>query len=109
MAVRAFEDHRIVGGNFVQIRARGKHRRLPESLNPAAAGDPFAGLCLIDARFNFGEKVFQAGDAFKIQGQLAKANAREMMVCVGQTRHDCRAVQIDNARVLACELFHCGI
>ena len=109
MAVGASKKYRIIRRDFVEVPTRRKHRWLPERLDPAPAGDPFGRLCLVDARFHFGQKVFQVRDAFKVEIHLALANADEMIVGIGHPRHHRGAVEIDNAGVRALVLFYCGV
>ena len=101
MSVSSAEKYRIVWRDFVEVPTRRKHRRRPESFNPAAPGYPFARLFLIDALFNFGEKILKAGDAFKVERHLAKADAGKMMMRVSHSRHQRFAIQIDDARFRA--------
>ena len=98
MPVSSPQKDRIVGRYFVQIPTGGKHWRLPESFNPSATGNPFAGLCLIDARFYFGQKVLEVGDAFEIQIPLALPHADEVIMRVRQAGQNRGATKIDHAR-----------
>ena len=66
MTVRSFQENRIFRRDLVEIFARRKRGRFPESLDPTATGDPFAGFGLRDARFYFGEKIFARVGSFKI-------------------------------------------
>ena len=100
MTVGAIEKDGIVWRNLVEVRARRKHRRLPESFDPTAAGDPLARLCLINSRLNFRQKIFEAGDAFEVERHLAKADSGKMMMRVSHSRHHRLAVEIDDARSL---------
>ena len=59
VAIGAREINRIVRRDFVELRARRKLRRFPESLDPATPGDPFVRLGLRGALFYFGEKIFK--------------------------------------------------
>src|SRR5207237_1219672 len=49
MAVGAGEKNRVARRNFIQIGTGRELRRFPESLDPAAAGDPFPALGSRDA------------------------------------------------------------
>src|SRR6266496_6154617 len=95
----------IVRRNFVEISTCRKLRRLPESLNPPAAGDPFAALTLRDALLNFGEKIFERVRAFEIEVHLPLADSEDVAMRIGQSRHHGFAAKVDNARFLARELF----
>ena len=75
VSIARVEDHGIVRRNFVECPTSRKHRRLPESFDPAAARYPFARLRLIDARFDLREKIFETRRAFEIERHLAKSNA----------------------------------
>jgi hypothetical protein len=77
----------------------------PEGLDPTATGHPFAGFGLIDTRFNFGEKIFEVGDAFQIQIHLALADANEVIVRIRHARNHSRAMQIDGPGVRRPEIF----
>src|SRR5882757_7180908 len=78
MPVSAHEYHRIVRCNFVEVPASRKHRRLPESFDPATSRYPFARLSLINARLNLCEEVLQVGDAFEVERHLALAHSLQM-------------------------------
>ena len=49
--------------------------------DPSASRYPIAGLCLIDARFHFGEKIFEAGGAFEIESHLTRWPTPERCWC----------------------------
>src|SRR5687767_5828597 len=80
VTVGARKYDRIIGGNLIELSARWKYRRLPESFDPAASGDPFAAACLVHPRFNSGQKFFQAVNTFEVQRHLSKANPGQMLV-----------------------------
>jgi hypothetical protein len=82
---------------------------LPERFDPAATGDPLAGPCLIHPRFNLGEKIFQGGNAFKIQVHLALAHTDEVIVRVRQSRQYRLVLQIDDASFRSCQQICAGI
>ena len=109
MAVRATKHDGIVRRHFVQIPARGKNGRFPESFDPATSGDPLAWFCLVDAGFDLCENILKAGYPFEVKGHLAKADSRQMVMCIRQSRHYSSSVQIDHTRLTAGELFHLGI
>ena len=56
---------------------------------------------LIDARFHFGEKIFEAGGAFEIESHLTLADAGKVLVRVSEARQDSVAFEIDDTRVCA--------
>jgi len=72
--------------------------------DPAAAGDPFAGLCLIHSCFHFREEIFETRRAFEIECHLTLADTREVLVGVSETGQSCAAFQIDDARAWTNEL-----
>src|SRR5438067_1178157 len=109
MSVRARQKHRIVWRDFVQVPTRRKHRRLPEGFDPAAACYPLSWLRFIDALFHLGEKSFEVRDAFEIQIHLALADAYEVIMRIGHSRHDRLAVQIDDASCATLKLFDVGV
>ena len=77
--------------------ARRKQRRFPEGLDPAAVGDPFAGLSFCDALFHIREKIFPRVRPFEIQIHLALTNSEDVAMRIGHAGHDCVTAQIDNA------------
>ena len=109
MPVCSPENHRIIRRNLVEVPARRKHRRRPESFNPATARDPFPRLCLIDSGFYLREKILEIGDSFEVQRHLAKANALQVVMRIGQPRHHCRPVQIHDSRIRALIFLHVGV
>ncbi len=98
VAVGAIEKDWIVWRDLIEVPARRENWRRPESFNPTAAGDPFARLFLIDALFNFREKIFEAVDAFEVERDFAKADSGKMMMRVSESRQHRLAGQIDDAR-----------
>src|SRR6266699_3371679 len=71
------------------IPTRGEHRRLPESFNPSAAGNPFTGLCLINFSLYLCQKILKVRYALEVERHLAKADAFQVMMRVGHSRQ-CR-------------------
>src|SRR5204862_5886337 len=70
MSIGASEKNRIIRRDFVEIGASRKLRRIPERLDPTAAGYPFSAFGFGDALFYFREKIFERVRSFEIQGQL---------------------------------------
>ena len=96
MAIGAGEKNRVARRNFIQIGACRELRRFPEGLDPAAAGDPFAGCGGGHAFLHFGEKIFERVRAFEIQTHLAFADFEDVAMRIGQAGHDRLAMKIDN-------------
>ena len=101
MTVGAGEKNGIVRRDLVEVIARGELRRLPKCFDPTAARDPFSALRFRSALFHLREKIFEGVGAFEIQIYLALADAEDMAVRIGQTRHDGFPIEIDDARVVA--------
>ena len=59
VAISAGQVDRIIRSDFVEIRSRRERLRLPESFDPSASRNPLAGLGLVDAGFDFGQKIFE--------------------------------------------------
>src|SRR6185436_18124533 len=87
--------------DLVQVPTCGKNLRSPESFNPTAARDPFAWLFLIHALFDFGQKCFEAGQAFEVERHLAKTDPGEMVMRVSHSGQHRPAVQIYDATVFS--------
>src|SRR6185369_9144896 len=99
--VGASQGNGIVWRNLVEVPSRGKCLRLPESLDPPAPGYPFARLRAIHSFFHHRQKLFEAGSAFKVQGHLARADSRKVVVRIGHARNDGVAAEIDYPSALA--------
>jgi len=101
VTVCAREKNRVFGRDLVEIGTGGKLWRFPESLDPAAPGDPFAALSLSDALLNFREKIPERVRAFEIQIHLPLADSEDVAMRISQARQNSVAVKIDNARSIA--------
>src|SRR5213594_3097061 len=101
MSVCTREKDGILRRDFVELRARRKLWRFPESLYPAAPGDPLTALSLGDARFNLCEETFEGVCPFKIEAHLPLANPEDVAMRIGEARDDRFAAKIDDARFVA--------
>ena len=97
MTIGAREINWVVGRDLVELRSRRKLRRLPESLYPAPACDPFSALGLRGALFHFREKIFPRVRALEIQSRLAIANFKDVAMRISEAGHECVTMKIDNA------------
>ena len=97
MTVGPREKNRIVRRYFIQIHARRKDRRFPESLDPTPTRDPLAGRRLPDPLFHLREKIFEAVRSFEVQIHLSRADAENVTVRIGHPRHHGVSLQIDPA------------
>src|SRR3954467_11677253 len=96
MAVSPREKNRILRCDLVQIAARWKLWRFPESLDPAAAGNPFARFRFPHAFPRFGEKILKRVCVFEIQGHLALADPENVAMRISETRRQRFTRQINN-------------
>ena len=101
MTVSPIQEDGIIWRNFVEIPARRKHRWSPESFNPAASGNPFAGLFLHHTLFYFDQKVLKVVNAFEVEGHLTKPDSGKMVMRISHSRYHRPATEIDNARIPA--------
>src|SRR6185503_13294051 len=95
--VSTIQKDGVVWRDLVEVPTRRKNRWSPKGFNPPATSYPLARLFLIDALFHFCQKRFEAGDAFKVERNLPKADAGKMMMRVSHSRHHRSAVEIDDA------------
>ena len=98
VSIRAREVNGIVWRNFVELLRGRKRGRFPEGLDPAAAGDPLVRRRLRGTLLDLGEKFFARAQAFEIQIHLAKADAENVIMRIGQTGQHGVAMQINDAR-----------
>src|SRR5689334_18781376 len=84
MTIRPSEKDRLVGRDFVQILASRELRRFPKGFDPAATGDPFAGLGFGDALFHPRQEIVEGVGAFEIQSQLAFADSENMAMRISE-------------------------
>src|SRR5262249_45007106 len=101
VSVSAPKNHGIVGRDVVEVAARGKCGRAPESFNPSAAADPFAWLGRSHALFHPVQQLLQTFCAFQVEGELARADTQEVIVRVGEARHHGCALQVEQASTRA--------
>ena len=101
VAIHAREEHGIRGGDCVEIGARGIAAAGPERLVPSEAGDPFTGSAIIYIRANalleFGERLY----AGEINSQFGERRLPDVHVCVVESWHHERAMQVNDASVRA--------
>jgi len=84
VTVSASQDHRIVGRDLVEIGAGRKDWGLPKRFDPASAHNPLAGFGGSDALLYLREQIVKALGSLEIKAELARANAQEVVVRVGQ-------------------------
>src|SRR5438270_9213648 len=101
MTISASEEDGIVWCDFVEFPAIGKHRRLPEGLDPSATRHPLARPGSINLRLHRVQKGFESCDAFEIESYLALANAHQVIMRVGHSRHHGVAVKVNRSSALA--------
>src|SRR5438105_3139379 len=105
MTVGASEEDGMLGRDFIEVTARGELWRFPESLDPAAAGDPFTGFGLCNALLHFSKKFFERVRAFQVQIHFAFPDPENVAVRVGEPGKYGAAVEIDYARVVGPKFF----
>jgi len=96
-------------GAILSRSHRSGRRGLPECLDPAASRHPLVRLGLVNARFDFGQKIFEARRPFQIEVHLAEPHAGEMIMRVYKTGHDRRAFQIDDLDAFDLILLRLGV
>src|SRR5207247_5315670 len=107
--IGAGEKKRVVGRDLVEISPRRKLRRFPEGLDPAAAGDPFAGLSFSDALFHLCQEIFERVGALEIQSHLALADSKNVTMRIRETWSDGFAGKIDDACFVAPEFLRISV
>ena len=105
VAIGTSEEHRVVRRDLVEVIAGGELRRLPERLDPAAAGDPFPALRFRDPLLHFREKIFERVCAFEVQRQLALADPEDVAMRIRQAGHDGFSREIYGARAFGLIFF----
>src|SRR5437588_2975404 len=109
MTVGASEEDGMLGRDFIEVDASGELWRFPESLVPAAAGDPLTGFGLCNALLHFSKKFFERVGAFQVQIHFALADPENVAVRIGEPGKYGTAVEIDYARIFAPKFFCVGI
>src|SRR5262249_10255653 len=109
VAISAAKNYRVVGSDFVEVTARRKCGRAPESFNPSASADPFTWLGCGHALFHAIQQLLQALSAFQVEGKFTRAHSEKVIVRIGEAGHDGCALQVENARAGADVSLHISI
>ena len=101
VAINTREKHGIRGGDCVQIGARWVAAAGPEGLVPSETSDPFTRRAVFDIRadalLELGERLY----AGEINRQFGERRLPDVYVCVVESGHHERAVQVNDASVRA--------